>query len=103
MSSLERAFSLLLLAQGWTPAFVREYRFNPDRHWRFDFADIPMKIAVELEGGVFTRGAHTRGKHFESDLEKYNSAALLGWRVLRYTRDTMHDFVNDYKGALIGR
>ena len=64
---------------------VPEFRFHPTRKWRFDFAYPEKKIAIEIEGGVWTGGAHTRGKHFESDCEKYNAATLLGWRALRFT------------------
>jgi very-short-patch-repair endonuclease len=55
------------------------------RHWRFDFALVPEQIAIEIEGGIWNKGAHTRGKHFESDAEKYNRATIMGWRVLRYS------------------
>jgi very-short-patch-repair endonuclease len=44
-------------------------------------------IAVEIEGGVFTSGGHSRGKGYEKDCEKYNAAVKLGWRVLRYSTD----------------
>jgi len=62
-----------------------EYRFCPERKWRFDYAFIEQKIAIECEGGVWSRGRHTRPSGFIKDMEKYNRAALLGWRVLRYT------------------
>jgi len=67
---------------------------NP-RLWRFDFSwpwnwplvstRKPFALAVEIEGGVYTQGRHTRGKGFEADCEKYNTAQALGWSVLRYT------------------
>jgi very-short-patch-repair endonuclease len=66
--------------------FVREHRFHPTRKWRFDFAVLPIekKIAVEVEGGVWSGGRHTRGSGYIGDMEKYNEAALMGWKVLRY-------------------
>lgn len=67
----------------------REFRFHPTRKWRFDFAWQAKRIAVEIEGGIWINGAHVRGKHFESDSEKYNEAALLGWTVIRLTRATI--------------
>lgn len=67
------------------PAAVPEYRFHPGRDWRFDFAWPDWMIAVEIEGGVWTKGRHTRGKGFLKDMEKYNAAAHLGWRVFRFT------------------
>jgi hypothetical protein len=55
------------------------------KDWRFDFALVDQKIAIEVEGGVFTHGRHTRGSGFTDDCIKYNAATRAGWRVLRYT------------------
>lgn len=41
-------------------------------------------VAVEVEGGTFSGGAHTRGLHYRSDCRKYNLAVLKGWRILRF-------------------
>jgi hypothetical protein len=67
------------------PEPVIEYRFHPVRRWLFDWAWPDRKVALEYEGGTWTGGAHTRGKHFDSDTEKYNEAWLAGWGVLRFT------------------
>lgn len=64
---------------------VTEHRFDPARRWRFDFAHPASRVAIEIEGGVWTGGRHTRGKGFIGDLEKYNAAALAGWAVFRFT------------------
>jgi len=73
----------------WTaygiPDPVPEFKFHPIRKWRFDYAWPTQKVAVEIEGGIWTRGAHVRGKHYLSDMGKYNEAAKLGWRVFRFT------------------
>ena len=74
----------LCRAEGW-PVPEAEYRFHPFRKWRFDFAWPEQKVAVEIEGGIWTRGRHTRGAGYLGDLEKYNEAQLLGWIVLRCT------------------
>ena len=55
------------------------------RKFRFDFALQDSKIAIEIEGGIFTNGRHTRGKGFMNDMLKYNLATRLGWVILRYT------------------
>lgn len=68
------------------PEPAREYRFHPDRKWRFDFAFPDRKIAAECEGGTWVQGRHNRGAGYEADLEKYNAAALAGWLVLRFTK-----------------
>lgn len=62
-----------------------DYRFHDVRKFRFDFAFPEKRVAVEMEGGVFTKGGHTRGLHYSSDCEKYNLATCEGWKVLRYT------------------
>jgi hypothetical protein len=67
------------------PEWEPEFRFHPVRKWRFDYAWPMFKVAVEIEGGIWVRGAHVRGGHFLSDAEKYNNAGLLGWRVFRFT------------------
>lgn len=60
-----------------------EFKFAHDRRWRFDYAWPARRIALEVEGGVWTNGRHTRGSGFVRDMEKYNRAAVLGWRVVR--------------------
>lgn len=65
------------------PPPEREYRFHPVRKWRFDAAWPAQKVAVEVEGGIWNGGRHTRGKGFIEDATKYAEATLLGWRVFR--------------------
>lgn len=79
------------------PEPVLEYRFHKKRKWRFDFAFLDEKIAIEYEGGVWGGGAHIRGKHFNSDSEKYNEAAMMGWTVLRYTVSSLKNLTRDMK------
>jgi len=67
------------------PPPEREYRFAPPRRWRADFAWPDDGVLLEVEGGVHRQGRHTRGAGFEADCEKYNSAELGGWTVLRVT------------------
>lgn len=88
-SSLERTFALMWLA-AHGPALEREHRFFPGRRWRFDFAHPGSLVAIELEGGVWTGGRHTRGAGFIADAEKYNEAAFLGWRVFRLPGDLLN-------------
>lgn len=82
------------------PTPDREYKFHPTRKWRFDLAWPDQKVAIEFEGGIWTGGAHTRGRHFNSDCEKYNAAAILGWKVLRYTANTVDRVAEDLKTLL---
>jgi len=81
-SNLESLWELFWRAVNG-PKLVREHRFHPSRRWRFDFAHPETKTAIEIEGGTWTGGRHTRGSGFISDAEKYNEAAICGWVVFR--------------------
>jgi len=83
-SELERAF-LFYVNSLDLPEPVREWRFHPVRRWRFDFAWPSRMVAVECEGGTWSGGRHVRGQGFEGDCQKYNAAAVMGWKVLRVT------------------
>ena len=67
------------------PAFEREYRFDSERRYCFDFAWPSLLLAVELEGAIWQAGAHSRPLGIIRDMAKGNLAVLLGWSVLRYT------------------
>ena len=58
---------------------------RPVREWRIDVVILDLKIGIEIEGGVWTNGRHTRGKGFIEDMEKYNAAVTFGWVILRFT------------------
>jgi very-short-patch-repair endonuclease len=64
---------------------LSEYRFLPDRQFRFDVAVMGEKLAFEIEGGTWVRGRHTRGVGYQRDMEKYNLATAAGWKVYRFT------------------
>jgi len=89
------------LERAGLPPPVREYRFHPRRRWRFDFAWLDQKIALEIEGGGFVEGRHHRGAGFAADCSKYAEALILGWRVLRITpRMIDNGAALDYLGRL---
>ncbi len=84
MSDLEDNLERHMAFSG-LPLPAREYRFHPKRRWRFDFAWPLYKVAVEVDGGIYSRGRHVRGYGFERDAEKGNGAVLNGWLVLHFT------------------
>jgi hypothetical protein len=69
----------------------REYQFHATRKWRVDFAIMPDKIAIEVEGGGFVAGRHSRGEGLENDCEKYSALAIAGWRLIRVTPRQVKD------------
>ena len=85
LSRGEEAFWLHCKAYGLEPK--REYKFYALRNWKADFCFVAEQIIVEVEGGIWNNGRHTRGAAFEKDCEKYNRAAMLGFRVLRYSTE----------------
>jgi hypothetical protein len=76
---------LLQLVDAGIPQPVLEHRFAPPRRWRFDLAWPDRMLALELQGGTFVSGRHTRGVGYREDCEKLNQAVLDGWRVLQIT------------------
>ena len=80
--------------------YIREFQWHPTRKWRSDFLIVGNNdrlniilggILVEIEGGIWTRGRHTRGSGFIKDCEKYNTAAAMGWRVFRFPSGMVED------------
>ena len=81
-SRLEKRFEMLWRGLGG-PELEKEFRFHQVRKWRADFAHLPSRTLIEIEGGIYVNGRHNRGAGFAADLEKYLEAALAGWRVVR--------------------
>lgn len=75
---------------------------NRTRGWRFDYAwslerkwvfgippgSIP-KVALEVQGGCFAGGRHSRGGALRQEHHKLNTAAELGWRVIYCFPETL--------------
>jgi very-short-patch-repair endonuclease len=74
------------------PPPVSEHLFAKSikRRWRFDLAWPALLLAVEVDGGTWSGGRHVRGRGYEGDCEKLNTATLMGWRVLRFTSDMVN-------------
>jgi hypothetical protein len=68
--------------------FEREFYFAlPKRRWRSDWHILTTNVLVEFEGGLFAKDkiGHGNVGGILRDIEKYNSAALLGYVVIRIT------------------
>ena len=70
-----------------TVEVVKELQFHPVRKWRFDYAFSDLKVAIEIDGAVWTQGRHNRPAGYLADIEKLNTAASMGWLVLRFSTD----------------
>ncbi len=84
-SALEAELALQIRALG-LPEPIREYQAIKGRKFRFDFAWVAPehRLLVEVNGGTYTKGAHSTGVGIARDYEKANLAVLQGWRVLTF-------------------
>lgn len=89
MSSYNPKIVAAFLADQGLPKPEWEFRFHPERKWRFDLCFVEHKLAIEIQGGLWTRGRHTRGAALLKEYEKLNAAAALSWRILFVTPDQL--------------
>jgi very-short-patch-repair endonuclease len=80
--------------------WLAEFPFHPTRKFRFDYALPELKIAVEVDGGLFNAymgkhaGRHSGGMGQKTDMEKGNLACADGWLVFHFIPDEMFAFEN---------
>ena len=83
----ERVF-LAVLKHYQVPLPVPEHQFATSlgRKWRFDWAWVAERVALEVQGGIWMRGktlgAHAMPTNIQRDHAKFSAAACLGWRIL---------------------
>lgn len=82
MSKPEELLAWQLKASGIS--FKREFRPWKDRRFRFDFK-LDNKVLVEVQGGIWIKGAHSSGIGISRDAEKSCLAAADGYRVMPVT------------------
>lgn len=73
------------------PQPLIEFKFHPTRKFRADFAFLDHKLMVEVDGGLFVSGRHSRGASREKDMERDAEALKIGWRVLRVSPRHVYD------------
>lgn len=67
-----------MLDQGCVP----QHPITPKRKWALDFAWPKYRIALEVNGGTYNRGRHSRGTGQRNDYEKWSEASILGWLLI---------------------
>lgn len=90
----EKMLSLQMKSLG-LPAPKPHFKFHSKRKWSVDFAWPDFKIIVEIEGGIWSRWksgqysgtGHSHPLGILRDMEKYNAAGFLGYRVFRFAGD----------------
>lgn len=83
----KRLFGFQLRLCGVLSGIEEEYPFADaeGRRFRFDFALPALALGIEINGGIWTRGAHGHPADILRNMEKTNLAAALGWRVLAFS------------------
>lgn len=94
-------FLKMFLQQGLIESYQTELMFAKPRRFRFDWAIPSLKIAIEYEGIMSDKSRHTTISGYSNDIDKYNLAVSLGWRVLRYTAKNYKDLETDLKKLLL--
>lgn len=61
---------------------VPQYKVVPDRKFRIDFAHLPSKTGIEVQGGRWIKGGHTSGNGMFTDCEKSLLCAEIGWLII---------------------
>jgi hypothetical protein len=84
--SLEGEFAFQLESLSHLPLPHRQVIFAPARKWAWDFAWPRERLAIEIDGGGWA-GRHLRPAGYIQGCRKCNVGALLGWVVVRGTRD----------------
>jgi hypothetical protein len=88
-SYLEK-IALAMIEEAGLPMPEREVKFCEHRKFRFDFCWPDIKLALEVDGGVFMKvSGHTSGVGVTANIEKMNEATLAGYQVIRATKAHM--------------
>jgi hypothetical protein len=89
-SIAEDRFGMQLLQYG-LPPFIHHHRFPQSLHpgnkrkvWIADYCNIEFKLMVEIDGGIFSGGAHGHPVDITRNMMKQNDAAILGFHTLRF-------------------
>lgn len=80
--------------------FKKEKLFVPGRKWSADYFVPELNLLIEYEGIYSKKSRHTFFKGYSADVEKYNKASLLGYKLLRYTADNYNNFRDDLEFLL---
>lgn len=99
-SKHEEKFINLWLELAPSLILTREFRFNENRKFRFDFAHLETKTAIEINGGIWIKSYHTYGNGLIQNYEKNNLAITKGWSVFQLSPEMITEsnisFISDY-------
>jgi very-short-patch-repair endonuclease len=66
--------------------------------YKLDFAHLETKVAIEIQGGTWNNGRHSRGSGMKGDYTKLNSLQYDGWTVFQLSTDMItEEWINIIK------
>ena len=94
-----------LFYKSWVSNYPRhrpavEYRFHPSRKFRFDFAWVEQKVAVEVQG---MGPGHCSLQGMTQDYDKLMEALLFNWKVIYLTSSMLSTKNIDYNFQRIAK
>jgi len=99
MSKTSLHYALLEFCQRNKLTLIQEFKFNLSRRWKADYFISELNCLIEFEGmggeskqGI---GRHQTKKGYTDDCEKYSTASLMNFKLLRYTALNTNQCVND--------
>ena len=88
-SNLELKFEELWLTLYPSIDLINEFKPVPKRRFRADYAHIPSKVLIEINGGTWGKGGHSSGGGIERDYTKNNLFFVIsrwGRRSINHTK-----------------
>lgn len=92
--TLEYKYSNLFKKGEYKHLFRCDYAFFKNKLTYKDNILIP-DLFLEIEGGTFAAGRHSRGKGFHNDTLKYNTLSLLNLPLIRFTSEIIINYPVD--------
>lgn len=90
-------WDLVIFCQMNNLTLKKEYVFDEtgERKYRFDYAILEKKWAVEYNGIMSEKSGHTTITGYTKDTDKQNLAQSQGWKVLNYTPLNCKNIIGD--------
>jgi very-short-patch-repair endonuclease len=103
-SKLELKFINLWRSLHPSIELISEVKLIPKRRFRFDFVHMDSKTAIELNGGNFINGRHTRPVALNNEYEKMNLALLNGYQVFTLSNQMINEkWVNEIYSYILSK
>lgn len=90
-----------MVQSGLIGSYETEYQFTKERKFRFDWFIPSLKLAIEYEGIISDKSRHTTITGYTGDINKYNLALTLGFRVLRYNAINYQNTYSDIEKIIL--